>query len=279
MAVRLELLKMGRSRRPWVAASTLALFLALMLFGFYTYAQKETGGQAEFRYTFENASYFNGLTFSLYAFYFGFVLILPIFAATEAGAQIASETHSRTIHLMLARPLSRRRLFLTKSAVSLGYLFLLVGGFLALSLLLGLVAVGWGDLNIYPGVLQMTSQHQSLPQSQALARFLLVWPAATLGLLTTLSLALLLSTWVGNPVNAVGSSVAVYLVLYVVSEIHFFEDLRPLLFTSHLAYWRALFQEHIPWNQVVSEALSLGGFAFLFLGLALWRFRNREEVG
>ncbi|HSR69495.1 MAG TPA: ABC transporter permease subunit [Acidobacteriota bacterium] len=279
MLARLELLKLVRSKRPWVAISALVLFLALMLFGFYTYAQKETGGQADFRYTFENSSYFNGLTFSLYAFYFGFVLVLPIFAATEAGAQIASETHSRTIDLMLTRPLSRRSLFLAKSAISLSYLFLLVGGFLGLSLLLGLLAVGWGDLNIYPGVLQMTSQHQFLPQSEALARFLMVWPAATLGLLATLSLALLLSSWVGNPVNAVGSSVAVYLVLYVVSEIHFFRDLRPWLFTSHLGYWRALFQERIPWHQVAFEASMLAGFACLFLALALYRFRSREEVG
>lgn len=278
MLTRFEFLKLGRSRRPLVAILTLLLFLALMLFGFYTYAQKESGGQADFRYTFENRSYFNGLTFSLYAFYFGFVLILPIFAATEAGAQIAGETQSRTVHLLLARPMSRSRLFFTKTAVALFYLALLVAAFLAVSLFIGLLAVGWGDLNLYPGVLQMTETHQYLPQSEALNRFLLVWPAATLGLFATLSLGLLLSTWLRSPVNAVGASVALYLVLYVVSEIHFFRELRPLLFTSYLAYWRGLFQESVPWDEVLRDAARLLGYSFLFLGLAFRRFRLREEV-
>ena len=54
MSVRLESLRLVRSRRPLVAAGALLLFLVLMLVGFYTYAQSRTGGAAEFRYTFEN---------------------------------------------------------------------------------------------------------------------------------------------------------------------------------------------------------------------------------
>ena len=86
--IALELLRLFRSRRPLLAILSLLLFLGLMLLGFYTYAQTETGGDAEFRYTFENASYFNGLTFALYAFYFGFLLVLPIFAATAATSRV-----------------------------------------------------------------------------------------------------------------------------------------------------------------------------------------------
>ncbi len=278
MLARFEIVKLSRSKRPLLAAFSLALFLALMLFGFYTYAQKETGGQAEFRYTLENRSYFNGLTFSLYAFYFGFVLILPIFAATEAGAQMAGETHSRTLQLLLARPLSRGRLFVTKVAVAAAYLAALVAAFLGVTLVVGLLAVGWGDLDLYPGVLQMTEQHQFLPQSEALQRFALAWPAATLGLFATLSLGFLLSTWIRSPVNAVGLAVSVYLVLYVISQIHFFQDLRPLLFTSHLTYWRGLFQETVPWSGILPDAAKLAAFSALFLGLAFRRFRTREEL-
>ena len=92
MIARLEYLRLARSRRPLLAVVMLTLFLGLMLLGFYTYAQTETGGQAQFRYTFENRSYFNGLTFALYAFYFGFLLILPVFAATEGLTLTTSST-------------------------------------------------------------------------------------------------------------------------------------------------------------------------------------------
>ena len=73
---RLELLKLVRSRRPVLAALSSALFLTLMLVGFYTYARTRTRGAVDFGYTFENESYFNGLTFTVYSFYFGFLLVL-----------------------------------------------------------------------------------------------------------------------------------------------------------------------------------------------------------
>lgn len=277
MIVRLELLRIWRSYRPHLAALSLAFFLVLMLLGFYTYAASETGGNAEFRYTFENRSYFNGLTFALYAFYFGFLLILPIFAATEAGAQVAGDTSSGTLYLLLTRPLSRTRLFLTKFAIAAGFSASLVGAFLALSLVVGLVVVGWGDLDLYPGVLQMTERHQHLAQDVAVRRFALAWPAASLSLFAPLALAFLISSWVRSPVNAVGTSVALYLVMYVIAEIHFFKDLRPWLFTSYMAYWRGLFREDIAWDTLLRDGAKLAGFALLFLALAYRRFRTREE--
>ena len=86
MLWRFEIIKLVRSWRPVVALAALTLFIALMLMGFYTYADSETGGQAEFRYTFESRSYFNGLLFALYAFYFAVLIVLPIFTAAEGGA-------------------------------------------------------------------------------------------------------------------------------------------------------------------------------------------------
>ena len=278
MLGRLERTKLRRSHRPTIAASALLLFLGLMLLGFYTYAKTETAGAVEFRYTFENRSYFNGLTFALYAFYFGFLLLLPIFAATEGGAQLAGETSTRTLHLLLTRPVGRTRLLVTKLAVAAGFLSLLAGLFLVACLLIGLFTVGFGNLDLYPGVLQMTDRHQFLPQRVALGRFLLAWPAASVALLAPLSLSLLVSTWMKSAVNAVGAAVALYLVLYVISEIHFFRDLRPYLFTTYLPYWRALFREAVPWRPLLADGAKLMAFTCLFLGLAFSRFRTREEV-
>jgi ABC-2 type transport system permease protein len=274
---RLELLRLWRSRRPLLALASVGLFLGLMLLGFYTYAQSKTGGGAEFRYTYENRSYFNGLTFALYAFYFGFLLILPIFAATEGGAQIAGETSAGTLDLLLTRPLSRAKLFLTKLMIGVGLSTVSVGVLLLLALTIGLLLIGWGNLDLYPGVLQMTERRQHLDQSEALWRFLLAWPAASIALFVPLSLAFLVSVWVKNPVNAVGTAIAIYLVLYVVSEVHFFEDLRPWLFTSYMSYWRGLFREEIEWSGLARDAATLCGFGFLFLGLSFRRFYRREE--
>ncbi len=275
--MRFELLKLWRSRRPLLALAILGFFLGLMLLGFYTYAQNETGGQAEFRYTFENRSYFNGLTFGLYGFYFGFLLVLPILVSIEGGVQIAGETSSRTLWLLLARPLSERGIFFRKLWVSSIYIFLLVGLFLALALGVGLLAVGWGELNIYPGVLRMAERHQNFSQNEALGRFLLAWPIASLALFVQLAFSYLCSAWLKQPVNAVGVSMALYLVLYVVCEIHFFAALRPWLFPSYQGCWRELFREQIDVQALASQMCTLAAFGCAFLALALWRFRSREE--
>jgi ABC-2 type transport system permease protein len=275
---RLEFVRLCRSRRPLLAIGALVFFLGMMLLGFYTYALTETDGAASFRYTFENSSYFNGLTFSLYAFYFSCLLILPIFAATEAGTQLAGDAASGRLKLMLTRPISRSRIFFWKLCVMVSMCASLVACLLALSLTLGLIFVGWGDLDLYPGVLQMSARHQHLPQSDALWAFLLAWPAATISLLAPLSFSVLISTWARNGVNAVGLSVSAYLVLYVIAEIHFFKELRPWLFTSSMSYWRGLFREDVDWAELLDQGARLIGFSFLFLALAFRRFRNREEL-
>lgn len=276
MTARLELLRLWRSRRPWVAAFALSFFVALMLLGFWTYAQSRTGGEADFRYTYENRSYFNGLTFALYSFYFGFVLLLPVFVATEGGAQIAGDTSSGTLALLLTRPVTRTRLFFTKLGVAALVATVGVGGFLALSLAVGLFAVGWGDLDLYPGVLQMTDRPQHLDQGEALGRFALAWPAASLALLAPLGFSFWIATWSRSAVNAVGTAVALYLVLYVVAEVHFFQDLRPWLFTSYASSWRGVFREEIDWGTLVRDGAKSLGFATLFVALAFRRFRRRE---
>lgn len=277
MSVGLEMLRLVRSRRPLVAGGALALFLGLMLLGFYTYAQARTGGQAEFRYTYENSSYFNGLTFALYGFYFGFVLLLPIFAALEGSAQLAGDAASGALALLLARPVSKTRLFFVKLGVAAGFTTVLVGVFLLVTLLLGLFAVGWGELRLYPGVLQMADRPQRLARDEALLRFLYAWPAASLALLAPLAFSFWISSWARSAVNAAGTAVALYLTLYVIAEVHFFAELRPWLFTSHAAYWRGLFQERIDWPELGRHAAALAAFTCAFTALAFRRFRQREE--
>ncbi len=275
---RFETIKLLRSRRPAVAIGALILFITLMLLGFYTYADTETGGRAEFRYTFESGSYFNGLLFALYAFYFAILIVLPIFAAAEGGAQLTSESAGGTMQLLLARPISRSRIFATKLVTAVVYIAILAGAFLTVTLLVGLVAVGWGDLNIYPGVLQMTESPQYLSQKQALHAFYLAWPAAAVALTPALAMCFMVSAWIKNPINSVAASVAIYLVLYVISEIHFFIDLRPYLFTTYIGYWRGLFREQIIWPDLLRDGAKLLAFTFAFLSIAYHRFRTRQEI-
>src|SRR5688572_19084304 len=135
--LRFEALKLIRSRSLWLSLIALTIFVMLMLWGFYTYAEKKagSGATAQFKYTYESKSYFNGLTFALYSVMFSFSLLIPVFVAMTAGAQIAGERQSGTLRMICSRPISRISLVLSKFTVTALYTFLLVAFFIGLNLL------------------------------------------------------------------------------------------------------------------------------------------------
>ncbi len=89
---------------------------------------------------------------------FSFSLLLPIFGAMTAGAQIAGERQAGTLRMICVRPVSRVSLLLSKFLVVAFYTYLLVAFFIGLNLLVGLCFVGWGDLQLYPGALNLVDE-------------------------------------------------------------------------------------------------------------------------
>ncbi len=150
--LKLELEKSFRAKSFYLSFLVLIAFVALMLWGFYTYAARKTGGEAveQFRYTYESRQYFNGLTFALYSLLFSFTLLLPIFVSLSAGSQVAGEARAGTLRMICTRPISRASLILSKFLVTAPQAALLLTFFIGLSLIVGLIFVGWGNLELYP---------------------------------------------------------------------------------------------------------------------------------
>src|ERR1700752_5371911 len=107
--LKLELEKLLRARSFYLSFVVLIAFVVLMLWGFYSYAARKTGGQAveQFKYTSESKHSFNGLTFALYSVLFSFTLLLPIGVSICAVSQIAGEPRSGTLRMICTRPVSR----------------------------------------------------------------------------------------------------------------------------------------------------------------------------
>src|ERR1041385_719138 len=171
--LKLEFLKLVRGKSFYLSFLALIGFVILMLWGFYSYAERKTGGQAaaQFKYTYESKSYFNGLTFALYSVIFSFSLLIPIFVAMTAGAQIAGERQAGTLRMICTRPVSRVSLLLSKFMVVAFYTYVLMAFFIGLNLLVGLFFVGWGDLQLYPGALNLVDEPGKLLRDEALLRF------------------------------------------------------------------------------------------------------------
>ena len=276
--IRLELLKLTRSRGFYLSFAALLGFVMLMLWGFYSYAQRKTSGLAaeQFKYTYESKSYFNGMTFTLYSLMFAFSLLIPIFVAMSAGGQIAGERRAGTLRTMCVRPVSRVSIVLSKFFVVAIHTYLLMAFFIGLNLLVGLLFVGWGDLELYPGALNLVDEPGRILRDDALWRFLYASFSGTWALLVVAAIAILLSVLFDNPVTAVASTLALYLMLYIVGRIEFFETLRPYFFTTDMDFWRDVLKPNIPWSSFYHYAATCGAYTCGLLLAAVVIFERKD---
>ena len=276
--LRLEFLKLLRSRSFLLSFITLAVFVALMLWGFYSYAERKAGEQvtSQFKYTYESKSYFNGLTFALYSVMFSFSLLIPVFVAMIAGSQIAGERQSGTLRMICVRPISRVSLLLSKFMVVAFYTFLLVAFFIGLNLLVGLLFVGWGDLQLYPGALNLVDEPGKLLRDEALWRFAYASLSGTWALLVIAAIALLFSVLFESSAVATVATLALYLVFLIIGRVEFFEHLRPYFFTTDMDFWRDVFKPEFPWESFRHYGSICGAYTFGVMLLAVTIFERKD---
>lgn len=276
--LRIELLKLIRSKGFYLSFAALSAFVLLMLWGFYSYAQQKTSGLAteQFKYTYESKSYFNGLTFTLYSLMFAFSLVIPIFVAMSAGNQIAGERRAGTLRMICTRPVRRVSIVLSKFLVVAIHTYLLMAFFIGLNLLVGLLFVGWGNLDLYPGPLNLVDEPGTILRDEALWRFFYASFSGTWALLVVAAIAMLLSVVFDNPVTAVAATLAVYLMLYIVGRIEFFGTLRPFFFTTDMDFWRNVLKPEVPWRNSYHYVCTCGAYIFGLLLLSVLIFERKD---
>jgi ABC-2 type transport system permease protein len=276
--LRLEFLKLFRSRSLWFSFAAVSVFVVLMLWGFYSYAERQAGpgATAQFKYTYESKSYFNGLTFALYSLMFSFSLLIPIFVAMVAGSQIAGERQTGTLRMICTRPVSRVSLVLAKFLAVSCYTWTLIAFFIGLNLLVGLLFVGWGDLQIYPGALNLVDEPGKLLRDEALWRFVCASFTGAGALLVIAAIAMLFSVICRNAANATVGTLALYVTFLVIGRVEFFEQLRPYFFTTDMDFWRDVFKPDIPWTSFQHYASICGAYIFGTLALAITIFQRRD---
>lgn len=275
---RFELLKLVRSNGFYLSFAALSAFVLLMLWGFYSYAQQKTSGLAteQFKYTYESKSYFNGLTFTLYSLVFAFGLVMPIFVAMNAGGQVAGERRAGTLRMICLRPVPRCSIVLSKFLAVAVHTYLMLAFFISLNLLIGLIFVGWGNLALYPGPLNLVDAPGQILRDEALWRFFYASFSGTWALLVVAAIAMLFSVLFDNPVTAVASTLAIYLMLYIVGRIEFFDALRPFFFTTDMDFWRDVLKPEVPWQNLFHYASTCSAYIFGLLLAAVVIFERRD---
>jgi len=197
---------------------------------------------------------------------------IPFFIALVAGDQVAGEATAGTLRMILTRPPSRPKILAAKVAVSLIYTIMLVLCLGVLSLGLGIIIFGTGDLLVREeGLFILSKQH-------AICRFSIAYPLAMLAMSVIAALALLLSVLVENAIGPIIGTMAIVVVSVIISEtpISLFEKISPFLFTSYTKVWQKAFLDPMPLNDIVLSVIYLLIYMVLFLGVAFFIFNRRD---
>ena len=197
---------------------------------------------------------------------------VPFLVTLGAGDQLAGEATGGTFRLLLTRPASRSRILLAKYTTTLLYALALIAFMALLTVGLGGILFGTGDL-LVPGRNLVV-----LPEHEALWRIAVAFALATWGMWTVASLAFLFSSLVENGIGPLVGTMAVIIVFYIVSNVpaDLFTSVKPYLFTSYLNLWQKMFEDPVPWGDVLHSVFVLGAFSIGFYAVTWYIFLRKD---
>jgi ABC-2 type transport system permease protein len=161
----------------------------------------------------------------------------PILVALVTGDLISGEEQSGTLRLVLSRPVSRTTLVTAKFISGIVYVTLLVLFMAILSIGLGYLIFGTGDL------LVMMNTVNIFPAKDVLWRLTAAYLFGIASMSTIAALSIFLSAVTRNSLSAILGTIAIVIVLTFVSlfDIPLLNVLKPVLFSSYTTSWQDFF--------------------------------------
>lgn len=198
---------------------------------------------------------------------------IPFLIALVAGDLLAGEATAGTYRLLITRPVSRTSIVTAKFLAGLIYTLILIFWLAIISLGLGTVLLGTGEL-IVVGKDGITI----LAQNDVLWRFFLAYSFAFLSMSVVASIAFLFSALVENAIGPIISTMAIIIIFFIISaiDVNFFRIIKPYLFTNYLNTWRDFFSNPIDTAEIIKAILILGAHILILFGATLFFFRRKD---
>ncbi len=213
----------------------------------------------------------NGFTAAYFIMNF-FWIHIPFLLALVGGDIFAGEQANGTFRVYATRPISRLSIFLSKTLATMIYTLGFVLYFGLLTLGLGLIWHGGGDMLVFhDGILILES-------SDAFMRFLIAYVFSFMNMALVSAIAIFFSTMVRNAVGPVIGTMALFIFILMVSTLPLdvFKGVQPYLFTTYFSNWEQAFFDPIPWADLFRGLGLVISNVILFLGTAYIIFRRKD---
>jgi ABC-2 type transport system permease protein len=142
-----------------------------------------------------------------------------------------------------------------------------------LSIGLALALLGRGDLLIISRTFLL------LPESEVAWRFFIAYLLAAATMITIASISFFFSSFVENAIGPIVATMGLLIVCTVITvmPVELFEIPKKFLFTRYMDIWQKIFLDPIPWDEIKTGLLYLGGWALAAV-LGAWGVFVKKDI-
>jgi ABC-2 type transport system permease protein len=269
-----EFIKILAKPRSYIGIGALTLLICIILF-----AMKADGSSfiSFVTSSFEQTLSFNGtiLNGNLIAFIILQMLIvhIPLLVALVTGDLISGEAAMGTVRMLATKPISRTKIVISKFVAGAVYTFILTLWLIFLSLFVSKFIFGSGDL-----IVLNSEGLVILKEQDILWRYGLSFIVAFLSLLTVSSVSICFSAFAENSIGPIVSTMAVIILFTIIGsmEVSVFQNIKPFLFTTHMASWRSFFEDPVPYSKIFNSIIILVVHNVLLVSIAIIKFNKKD---
>jgi len=198
---------------------------------------------------------------------------IPFLIALVAADLLAGEATAGTYRMLVIRPVSRMQIVISKFLAGTIYTALLVNWLAFMSLVVGLIIFGGGEL-----IVANSKAIIIFDQSDVLWRFFLAYGFAILSMTVVSSLSILFSSLVENAIGPIVSTMAVIIIFIILSafDVEILRDIRPFLFTNYMLDWREFFNDPLDLSEIAKSVSFLLGHILIFFTATAIIFRKKD---
>jgi ABC-2 type transport system permease protein len=195
---------------------------------------------------------------------------LPLGTSLLSGEAIAGEASSGTLRYLVARPVGRGRLVLTKFASVVAEIGAALAWVMVVGLVAGRIAFGYGALPTLSG--------STLAPGIALVRIVATAGYALWSMAALAAVGVFISVLTSSGVGAAIGTMAIAIASQILDSLPSLHAVHPYLLSHEWYAFIDLFRSPIEWSHIVHGLVGSGVYLGLFLGLALVVFSRKDVL-
>ena len=198
---------------------------------------------------------------------------IPFLITLVAGDLMAGEASAGTYRMLITRPVTRFSIVTAKFIAGIIYTAILILWLAALSLGLGTILFGSGEL-----ISIQSNAIVVFASNDVLWRFLLAYSFSIVSMSVVTVIAFFFSSLVENSIGPIITTMAIIIIFIIIShiDVSVFQTIKPYLFTNYMDGWKSFFSKPLDYSSVWDSLLVLGIHIIGLYGLTLFLFSRKD---